>query len=180
MTAETFTLKYPSFSMWVWVLELINFYAMLTCCMAAAIERQCSFHGHSLKDTLVQYFNIKGKRHLKVCPPLLGVHKNSKYTWVYDAVMQSLTFCVIGSISISPIPFLPSATYIVLEQPYTLLQIASNSLKWPFWQFAFFKKNKCIHLMKIISERTLKINNGRMHCSKLWKRNWCSIDVQLE
>lgn len=149
-------------------LELVKFYAVLTCCITLTIERQWSFHGPCLKDALVQYFSMNRKRHLKVCPSLLGVHRNSKYTSVSDAVMQSLAFYVTGSILISPIPFLPSSACIVLEQPYLLLQSSNMAIL----AICFLLKKGII-----ISERTSKINNGMKHFGKSWKRNWCSFSV---
>lgn len=50
---------------------------MQSCCTVLAIENQWSFHEPSLKDTLVQHFDVSKKKHLEVCP-LLEVHKELK------------------------------------------------------------------------------------------------------
>lgn len=116
-------LKDLYFAMWVWMVRTHNILCNADTLHSPSCWKTVEFPWTIPGRCSLQYFSINKKRHLKVCPPLLGVHRNSKYPWVFDAVMQSLAFCVVGNILISPIPFLPSSTYIVLKQPYTLLQI---------------------------------------------------------
>ena len=84
MTAETFILEDLSFSMWVWTVRTQKI-------LCNADKLHSSSHWKTVEFPLtvpeIHLFSINRKRHLKVCPPLLGVHRNSKYTGVSDTVM---------------------------------------------------------------------------------------------
>lgn len=116
-------LKDLYFIMWVWMVRTHNIL-----CNADTLHNPSHWKTVEFPWTIplrssLQYFSTNKKRHLKVCPPLFRGAQEFKVSlsfWCSNAVAGFL--CCRKHFDHSH-PFLPSSTYIVLKQLYTLLQI---------------------------------------------------------